>query len=131
MGATEVVEDVSEIGRMCTDVLGAGWNRLRLAHLATADRVGIELFEFDGNYAPENNLDFRRHGVFHFCVQDPDIEGLTAKVVAPGGKQRMPIRAYYPGEKPYKMVYVEDPFGNVFQIYSHSYELTYSQGAYV
>lgn len=131
MDATEVVEDDSEIGRMCTDVLGAGWNRLRLAHLATADRVGIELFEFDENYAPENNLDFRRHGVFHFCVQDPDIEGLTAKVVAAGGKQRMPIRAYYPGEKPYKMVYVEDPFGNVFEIYSHSYELTYSQGAYV
>lgn len=69
--------------------------------------------------------------MFHFCVQDPDIEGLTAKVVAAGGKQRMPIRAYYPGEKPYKMVYVEDPFGNVFEIYSHSYELTYSQGTYV
>jgi len=28
------------------------------------------------------------------------------------------------------MVYVEDPFGVVFEIYSHSYELTYSAGAY-
>jgi hypothetical protein len=28
------------------------------------------------------------------------------------------------------MVYVEDPFGNVFELYSHSYELTYSRGAY-
>ncbi|PIL21906.1 hypothetical protein P775_01930 [Puniceibacterium antarcticum] len=28
------------------------------------------------------------------------------------------------------MVYVEDPFGVVFKIYSHSYELTYSNGAY-
>jgi hypothetical protein len=28
------------------------------------------------------------------------------------------------------MVYVEDPFGNVFEIYTHSYELTYSPGAY-
>jgi len=27
-------------------------------------------------------------------------------------------------------VYVEDPFGNVFELYSHSYELTYSSGAY-
>jgi hypothetical protein len=27
-------------------------------------------------------------------------------------------------------VYVEDPFGIVFEIYSHSYELTYSAGAY-
>lgn len=131
MGATEIVEDDSEIGQMCTDVFGPGWAKLRIAHLSTADRVGIELFEFDGHYVPENNLDFRRHGVFHFCVQDPDIEGLTQKIVAAGGKQRMPIREYFPNEKPYKMVYVEDPFGNVFEIYSHSYELTYSPGAYV
>lgn len=58
------------------------------------------------------------------------IEGLVEKFKQHGGKQRMPIREYYPGEKPYKMVYVEDPFGNIFEIYTHSYELTYSQGAY-
>lgn len=42
----------------------------------------------------------------------------------------MPIREYYPGEKPYKMVDVKEPFGNIFEIYTHSYELTYSEGAY-
>ena len=47
-------------------------------------------------------------------------ENLTKKIVEAGGKQRMPIREYYPGEKPYKMVYVEDPFGIVFEIYTHS-----------
>ena len=51
-------------------------------------------------------------------------------IVEHGGKQRMPIREYYPGEKPYRMCYVEDPFGLIFEVYSHSYELTYSQGAY-
>ncbi len=50
--------------------------------------------------------------------------------MAAGGKQRMPVRHYFPGEKPYRMVYVEDPFGIVFELYSHSYELTYSAGAY-
>ena len=39
-------------------------------------------------------------------------------------------RYYYPGEKPYRMCYVEDPFGLIFEVYSHSYELTYSAGAY-
>jgi len=67
---------------------------------------------------------------FHFCIQDPDVEGLVAKIVEHGGKQRMPIREYHPREKPYKMCYVEDSFGLIFEIYSHSYELTYSQGAY-
>lgn len=131
MGPTPIEEDGSEIGRMCTDVFGPGWTSLRIAHMSTADRVGIELFEFDGNYADPKGFDFRRHGVFHFCVQDPDVEGLVEKIVAAGGKQRMPVREYFPGEKPYRMVYVEDPFGNVFEVYSHGYELTYSGGAYV
>jgi hypothetical protein len=28
------------------------------------------------------------------------------------------------------MVYMEDPFGHILEIYSHSYELTYAAGAY-
>jgi hypothetical protein len=28
------------------------------------------------------------------------------------------------------MVYCADPFGNIVELYSHSYELTYSAGAY-
>ncbi len=64
------------------------------------------------------------------CVQDPDVEGLAKQILAHGGKQRMPVRTYYPGEKPYRMLDMEDPFGVIFEIYSHSYELTYSQSAY-
>ena len=130
MTPTDVVEDDSDIGRMCTDVFGEGWKKLRIAHLSTADRIGLELFEFDDNHAPDDNMAFRRHGTFHFAIQDPDLEGLLEKIVAAGGKQRMPVRKYYPDEKPYRMVYVEDPFGIVFELYSHSYELTYSPGAY-
>lgn len=130
MEPNEVVEDNSAIGQMCTDVFGAGWNKLRIAHLSTADRVGIEIFEFPENHAPDENLNYRQHGTFHFCIQDPDVEGIVEKIVAAGGKQRMPIREYYPGDKPYRMCYVEDPFGIVFEIYSHSYELIYSSGAY-
>ena len=130
MEPTTITEDDSDIGQMCTDVFGANWKSFRIAHLSTGDRVGIELFEFPDNQRPDNNLEYWKTGTFHFCVQDPDVEGLVEKIKAHGGKQRMPIRHYYPGEKPYRMVYVEDPFGNVFEIYSHSYELTYSAGAY-
>ena len=34
MEPTEIKEDDSPIGRMCTDVFGPGWKRLRIAHLA-------------------------------------------------------------------------------------------------
>jgi lactoylglutathione lyase family protein len=130
MEPSDVIEDDSPIGQMCTDVFGEGWGQFKIAHLATSDKIGIELFEFPNNEAPENNFEYWKTGIFHFCVQDPDIEGLVEKIIAHGGKQRMPIREYYPNEKPYKMVYCEDPFGNLIEIYTHSYELTYSQGAY-
>lgn len=130
MEPSEVENDDSAIGQMCKDVFGKDFKKFRIAHLATGDKTGIELFEFSENKMPENNFEYWKTGIFHFCIQDPDIEGLVKKIKEYGGKQRMPIREYYPGEKPYKMVYVEDPFGNIFEIYTHSYELTYSLGAY-
>ena len=100
MGPTEVTEDNSDIGQMCTDVFGSGWKRLPIAHVATADRIGFKLFEFNGNHAPKENLPFRQHDSFHFAIQDPNLEGLLARIVAAGGKQRMPDREYFPDEKP-------------------------------
>ncbi len=130
MKPTVVKEEAdSAIGKMCIDVFGEGWGSFKIAHLSTGDKIGIELFEFQNNEKPKE-FEYWKTGTFHFCVQDPNIEDLVEKIVAHGGKQRMPIREYYPNEKPYKMVYVEDPFGLVFEIYTHSYELTYSAGAY-
>lgn len=130
MEPTTITEDDSAIGIMCTDVFGPGWESFRIAHLSTGDRLGVEIFQFLNAERPENNFEYWKTSVFHFCVQDPDVEGLAEKIVAAGGKQRMPVRYYYPGEKPYRMVYCEDPFGNILEVYSHSYELTYSAGAY-
>ena len=130
MKPTEIIEDDSEIDQMCSDVFGKGWRRMRLAHCSKADRIGFELFEFEGHEAPGDNLKFKQHGMFHFAIQDPNLEDLLEEIGAACGKQRMPVREYFPNKKPYRMVYVEDPFGIVFKLYSHSYELTYSNGAY-
>ncbi|TVO96693.1 lactoylglutathione lyase family protein [Shewanella algae] len=131
MEPTEITEDDSAIGEMCTDVFGSGWQRFRIAHLSTGDRIGIELFEFNNQQNPEDNFEYWKTGIFHFAVQDPDIEALAEKIVAAGGKKRMAKpRFYYSGEKPYRMIYMEDPFGNILELYSHSYELHYSVGAY-
>ncbi|QJD96215.1 lactoylglutathione lyase family protein [Mucilaginibacter robiniae] len=123
-------ETDSAIGVMCIDVFGKGWGHFEIAHLSTSDGIGIEMFSFPKGTKEAPAFSPFNTGLFHFCIQDPDIEGLVEKIVAHGGKQRMPIRSYYPDEKPYRMCYVEDPFGIVFEVYSHSYELTYSSGAY-
>ena len=123
-------ENESAIGKMCIDVFGTGWHEFEIAHLSTSDGIGIDMFSFKNADRKKPEFSPFSTGLFHFCVQDPDIENLVDKIVKFGGKQRMPIREYYPDEKPFKMVYVEDPFGIIFEIYTHSYELTYSSGAY-
>jgi lactoylglutathione lyase family protein len=128
--STVIEETDTAIGIMCQDVFGKGYEDFKIAHMVTSDGIGIELFQFKQNDYEKPVFNHVPTGMFHFSVQDPDIEGLVEKIVANGGKQRMPIREYYPGEKPYKMCYVEDPFGIVFEVYSHSYEVTYSSGAY-
>jgi lactoylglutathione lyase family protein len=128
--AVVVEENDTAIGQMCIDVFGKNWGSFEIAHMSTSDGIGIELFSFPNMSDEKPEFSPFSTGLFHFCVQDPEIELLTDKIVAYGGKQRMPIREYYPNEKPFKMVYVEDPFGIIFEIYTHSYELTYSSGAY-
>ncbi|SHI63056.1 lactoylglutathione lyase family protein [Arenibacter nanhaiticus] len=128
--ATVKKERETAIGQMCMDVFGEDWDEFQIAHLSTSDGIGIELFSFPQGKKEAPAFSPFNTGLFHFCIQDPNIEGLIEKIVAHGGKQRMPIREYYPNDKPYKMCYVEDPFGIVFEIYTHSYELTYSSGAY-
>jgi lactoylglutathione lyase family protein len=123
-------ENETAIGQMCIDVFGEGWGEFQIAHLSTSDGIGIELFSFPKGEKKAPEFNPFNPGLFHFCIQDPEIEELVEKIVSHGGKQRMPVREYYPDEKPYRMCYVEDPFGVVFEIYSHSYELTYSSGAY-
>lgn len=114
------------IGQTLIEILGEGWRSVRIARLTTSDSVGIELFEFEGAVPEDDPGHYRKAGVFHFSVQDPDAEGLAKKIVEYGGKQRMPVREFYPGEKPFKLVYCEDPFGNLIEIDTHSFEATYS-----
>jgi lactoylglutathione lyase family protein len=132
MGPTEVRHDDSAIGQMCDDVFGEGWGSFRIAHLSTGDGTGFELFEFPRTTDERRPFEYWRPGIFHVCLQDNNLEERVKVIEAHGGRQRMKqVRYYYPGEKPYRMVYCEDPFGNIIELYSHSYELTYSAGAYV
>ena len=109
-------EEDNAIGQMCIDVFGDDWEVFEIAHMSTSDGIGIELFSFPHGVKEAPEFNPFNTGLFHFCIQDPNIEELVSKVVSLGGKQRMPIREYYPDNKPYKMCYVEDPFGIVFEI---------------
>lgn len=98
MPPTDIQEDDSAIGVMCSDVFGGGWEKFRIAHLSTGDRVGVEIFEFKAAAKPENNFEYWKTGVFHFCVQDPDVEGLAEKIVAAGENSGCRFVSIFRGE---------------------------------
>ena len=128
MGNTKVVEErETAIGRMCIAVFGEGFKGFNIAHLVTTDGIGVELFEMVDKQE-RHQVDFSRIGIFHFCLQCNDFQEVMEKTKQYGGKVRMNIMRYHPEDdtKPAKMVYLEDPFGNLFELYSHSYEETYS-----
>lgn len=83
MEPSEVKEDDSAIGIMCKDVFGTDWGHFRIAHLSTSNGIGIEMFEFTNHEMPENNFEFWKTGIFHYAVQDPDVEGLVSWGITP------------------------------------------------
>ena len=128
MDETKVIEEQeTAIGKMCVAVFGEGFKGFNIAHLVTEDGIGVELFEMKDR-EEKHSVDFSKIGIFHFCLQTDDFQGVVDKVEQYGGKVRMDIMRYHPEDdnKPYKMVYLEDPFGNLFELYSHTYKETYS-----
>lgn len=128
MNNTKVQEErETAIGRMCIAVFGEGFKGFNIAHLVTTDGIGVELFEMKAR-DERHQVDFSRLGIFHFCLQTDDFDGVMKKTQEYGGKVRMDVMRYHPEDdiRPAKMVYLEDPFGNLFELYSHTYEETYS-----
>ncbi|MDE0387200.1 MAG: hypothetical protein OXI75_00730 [Rhodospirillales bacterium] len=98
---------------------------MKIAHLATADGVGIELFQFVANERQDNNFAYWKDGIYHICILDPDIEGLVKRIDESGGKQRSQIWQLWP-DKPYKICYCEDPWGTIVEVSSHPYVMAWS-----
>lgn len=117
------LSDTAESGH----ILGPRFRKALEAHLVTANGIGLELFQFlePETETPEDNLEYWKTGVWHLCFTDPDIEGLTDRIVAEGGKKRTEVWEFVPGTDR-KLCYCEDPFGNVIEIFSHSYEQTFA-----
>jgi pimeloyl-ACP methyl ester carboxylesterase/catechol 2,3-dioxygenase-like lactoylglutathione lyase family enzyme len=121
-GPTEYSPTSPQAARL-NSIYGPTWTRIRQAHLATGNGVGLELFEFSG--ASESRATPWRPGtvpppgLYHFCVTDHCIDELADRISAAGGRQNTPIAEPIPGML---MTYAEDLFGHAVEINSRSYE---------
>lgn len=117
-GGNDILSDISR------KIYGSGWVAFSFAHLVSADGIGFEMFQFHNNQDQTSGVSPFVTGINHFCIQDPDIEGRISRILEFGGKQKTEIMPLDPsGEKPYKMAYMEDPWGNLIEIYTHAYVL--------
>lgn len=86
-------ETDTAIGIMSIDVFGDDWEEFEIAHMSTADGIGIEMFSFPHCRIKEaSEFNPFNTGLYHFCFQNPNIEALVEKIVSLGGKQRLPVR---------------------------------------
>ena len=125
-GPVQLVADDSHFGLISRDIFGSQFRRGRLALLTGSNGVCVEIFDFEDPLSQRREgFEYWKTGISHFTIIDPDVEKLVRRIVETGGKSRSQIWKFSP-DKPYKMAYCEDPFGNIIEIYSHSTEQTWS-----
>lgn len=107
-------------GERRKDVFGPEWRAMKLAHLATPDGVGIELFQFlDPAYvASEDSFEYWRQGIFHVCFTVDDLSDSLALLTEAGGKVRTQVHQIRPGTA---VAYCEDPWGTIIELSSGTY----------
>ncbi|MBP2076862.1 VOC family protein [Oceanobacillus polygoni] len=123
-GPYTFVSDLEKEPNMTNDLLGKDIKTMRNAHLISQNQVGLELFEFqEPKMEDKGKQDYQ--GYFHICLIADNMEELADKIANSGGKKRSDIWNTWEG-KPYYLVYCEDPFGNIIELYSHSTETMYA-----
>lgn len=128
MGPLDINRNNPTIGEICSDIFGEHWQSMRQAHMSMTNGIGLEIFEFVKPEAEhrENNFEYWKNSFFHICVTNPDVKSLAKKITETGGKQRSKIWTVFPD---CDVVYCEDPFGNIIEVYSRSYEQFYANRA--
>ncbi len=117
---------IPHLATLVTTIFGPRLGKFKICHMSSANGVGIELFEFiepatELCKEEEDNFEYWKTGYFHIALTEPNIEELADKIALSGGKRRTDIMESVPGSSK-KICFCEDPFGNVIEIYSHSYE---------
>ncbi|HXR14228.1 MAG TPA: VOC family protein [Solirubrobacteraceae bacterium] len=117
----------SHAGRVAAAIYGERFGSCRQAQLMAGNGVALELFEFvEPPTQPRGGeFEYWRAGFFHICVVDPDIHALAARIVQSGGRLRSEVLTLFE-DAPNQLVYCEDPFGNVVEIFTHSHEQTFA-----
>lgn len=95
-------------------------HKVKVAWLGCGNSVGFEVFEFiDPPHTPKPDFEYNRSGFFHIGVTNPDPDAAAKWAIENGAKQ---IGVTCPMGGGESALYVSDPWGNVVEILSCSFE---------
>lgn len=125
-GPFDICDDGSDDIEVARVMLGTDLNHLRVAHMASGDGVGLEIFQFVDPAIPNTEAagEWRRR-FFHICITHPDVAALRGRIVQEGGVARTKVMSLR-NNSPVKLCYCSDPFGNVIELMSSRYEQIFS-----
>jgi catechol 2,3-dioxygenase-like lactoylglutathione lyase family enzyme len=102
-------------------VYGDSLHKVKIAPLSSGNGVGVELFQFiDPPVKKGTSFKdmYTRGGYFHICITHPDPDTLLKKISSTGAKQIGETIKI--GDE--KALYMSDPWGNVIEVLSCSFE---------
>ena len=117
---------------LLSPMYGDDIGKVKVAWLSSGNGVGFEVFEFTDpptRSTEDRNRDwtlqeqFQRAGFFHIAITTPDPEAVCQKACEDGARQVGQTTPMYDGEK---ALYLKDPFGNVVELLSSSFEQSMS-----
>lgn len=119
----QVNVDGGYFGALCEDIFKQNFKSMKLARVSTGNGVGLEFFQFlePETVTPDNTFEWKRAGIFHFCMYAKDINETVEKIVSNGGKRLSETWKLH-ANKPYKCVYTQDPWGTVIELATHSFD---------
>jgi len=122
-GPVELTSDDIQVGKALKNIFGSKFKKLRIVWMSSANNIGVEIFQFiqPKQLIEKKQFEYWSGGVIHIAVTERDIEDLLSKVTKTGGKQISKLWELDP-KKHHKLVFCSDPFGNIIEIYSHSFE---------
>ena len=124
---SKIIEVNCEKDPITKDIFDNVCKKFKIVHMCTSDGIGVELFQFINpkNEMPSNNFEFWKTSITHIAFTTKNIEEVYDKIKSTGGKHKSKIWNLFEN-KPYKVCYCEDPWGNIIELSSHPYSVIWS-----
>lgn len=122
-GPAELDINDTRVGNVLRNIFGSKFRRLRIVWMSSGNNIGFEIFQFiePKQVIKNQQIKYWAGGIIHVAITERNIEDLTKRIVETGGRQLSDICELNP-KKRHKLVFCSDPFGNIIEIYSHSFE---------